>query len=450
MTNQPSPEAGMSAGIEQGSASVARLPERWLALVRVACVGVSLVALVIWVWGLPLRYAQLGTICTVAPANCGDQQITPALFQLFKVAGVPLSFYAAFIGTVEVLYALTFLVMGALLILRKSDTRIGLLTAVLLITYGVAQTDGDAVAAAVPALAIPANLLTPFSFICLALFLYLFPDGRFVPRWIRWVVAAWILLFLVVASISVNDVLPILFGFLFVSLGVQIYRYRRVSNVVERQQTKWVVFGVLLGILGSGSIIVAGLLLDDGGNPAGYSNLGTTIGLWGLFTASTLIYVFSACIPLSIGLAILRSRLWDIDTLINKALVYGSLTALLAALYAGLIIGLERLTGLFAGQAATNPVILVVSTLAIAALFQPLRTRLQSLIDRGFYRKKYDAEKTLAAFSATLGQEVDLEQIREELLAVVTETMQPTHVSLWLRLPKRHADEQAHQLQLDG
>ena len=130
-------------------------------------------------------------------------------------------------------------------------------------------------------------------------------------------------------------------------------------------------------------------------------------------------------VPVFIVIAILRSRLWDIDTLINRALVYGSLTALLAALYAGLIIGLQHLTGLVAGPFASNPVILVVSTLAIAALFQPLRTWLQSLIDRAFYRRKYDAEKTLSAFGRSLGQEVDLEQIRRQLVAVASETMQP-------------------------
>jgi hypothetical protein len=318
---------------------------------------------------------------------------------------------------------LTYLVMGALLLWRRSDTRIGLLTAVLLITYGVAQTDGDAVASAVRTLAFPAGLLDPFSFICLALFLNLFPDGRFVPRWTRWVMMAWIPLFLVVAFVSFNDIVPVLFGFLFLSLGIQIYRFRRVSSPVQRQQTKWVIFGLLLGVLGAGTVIVAGSLF----------RLGSAFGLWGLFTGNTLIYLFSACIPLSIGLAILRSRLWDIDTLINRTLVYGSLTALLAALYAGLIIGLERLTSLIAGPAASNPFILVVSTLVIAALVQPLRTWLQALIDRAFYRRKYDAEKTLAAFGASLGQEVDLEQIRGHMLAVVNQTMRPDHISLWLR-----------------
>src|SRR5579872_6766470 len=438
--SQSSPVTDAPVGVERGSAAQARLQGRWLVLVRAACLGVSLVALIVWAWGLPLRYAQLRTVCTVAPASCGDQQITPDLFQYFTAAGVPLSFYSAYFGTVEVLYALAYLVMGTLIFWRRSATRIGLLTAVLLITYGVAQTDGSVVATAVPALAITANLLSPFSFVCLALFLYLFPDGRFAPRWTRWVVLAWTPLFLVVSAISIDDGLPILFGFLFVSLGVQIYRYRRVSSPVERQQTKWVVFGSLLGLLGSGGIIVAGLLLMPD----------RVFGLWGLFTANTLIYAFSACIPLSIGWSILRARLWDIDTLINKALVYGSLTGLLGTLYAGLIIGLERLTGLIAGQAATNPIILVVSTLAIAALFTPVRKRLQSLIDRRFYRKKYDAKKTLAAFNATLRNEVDLEQLREQVLAVANETMQPTHVSLWLRPPIRHPSEQAHHLETPG
>jgi hypothetical protein len=142
-------------------------------------------------------------------------------------------------------------------------------------------------------------------------------------------------------------------------------------------------------------------------------------------------------IPLSFGFAILRSRLWDIDAIINKALVYGLLTGILGALYAGLIIGLEDLAGLFGGTAAQNPAVLVISTLAVAALFLPVRQRMQAIIDRRFYRRKYDAEKTLAAFSATLRNEVDLEQIRAQLLAVVQETTQPTHVSLWLRQPER-------------
>src|SRR5262249_39510949 len=140
--------------------------------------------------------------------------------------------------------------------------------------------------------------------------------------------------------------------------------------------------------------------------------------------------------PLALGFAILRSHLWDIDAIINRALVYGLLTGILGALYIGFIIGLTSLAGLFTKQ-TSNPVVLVIATLAIAALFQPVRKRLQALIDRRFYRRKYDAEKTLATFSATLRNEVNLVQVQEQLLSVVQETMQPVSVSLWLRQPER-------------
>ena len=158
--------------------------------------------------------------------------------------------------------------------------------------------------------------------------------------------------------------------------------------------------------------------------------------------SGTLIYGFLLLIPISIATAILRSRLYDIDVVINKALVYGLLTALLAAFYAGLIIGLESLVGLFSRQGA-QPLVIVILTLAIAALFQPLRHRLQQIIDRCFYRRKYDAAKTLEAFSATLRSEVDLSQLSEQLVAVVQETMQPVHVSLWLRPPAHHGNHRA-------
>jgi LytS/YehU family sensor histidine kinase len=135
--------------------------------------------------------------------------------------------------------------------------------------------------------------------------------------------------------------------------------------------------------------------------------------------------------PLAFGVAILRSHLWDIDNIINKALVYGLLTGILTGVYVGLVIGLQALLRGLISQ--DNSVAIVVSTLAIAALFQPVRSRIQQVIDRRFYRRKYDAAKTLAAFSTTLRQEVDLEQLREQLLAVVQQTMQPAQVSLWVR-----------------
>jgi hypothetical protein len=146
----------------------------------------------------------------------------------------------------------------------------------------------------------------------------------------------------------------------------------------------------------------------------------------------------------TLAIAFLRYRLWDIDALINMALVYGTLTTLLAALYAGLILGLEHLASVLTGKTTAPAVVLVTSTLAIARLVQPLRTRLQSLIDRRFYRRKFDAAKTLAAFSASLRHEMDLEQVRAHLLTVAQETMQPQQISLWLWSPVRDPSDEAY------
>jgi hypothetical protein len=185
--------------------------------------------------------------------------------------------------------------------------------------------------------------------------------------------------------------------------------------------------------------------------PAIFISHSTEFGFVYAYLADTLVTFFTLFIPIAFVIAMLRYRLWDIDTLINKTLVYGGLSALLAGVYAGLIIGLESLVGAITGT-ANQPVALVVSTLTIFALFTPVRRRIQALIDRRFYRKKYDAERALAAFRATLQSEVDLNELRAHLLSVVNETMQPAHVSLWLRQPERRSTEHAQRpgLQAEG
>jgi hypothetical protein len=146
--------------------------------------------------------------------------------------------------------------------------------------------------------------------------------------------------------------------------------------------------------------------------------------------------VLAACI----GVAALRYRLFDIDVLIRQTLVYGTLTALLAASYVALVLAAQEVVQALTGRTGQQPAVLVASTLLVAALFTQLRRGIQAVIDRRFYRRKYDAERTLAAFGTTLSSEVDLERLRQLVLAVVAETMQPVHASLWLSPPKQRTD----------
>ena len=207
---------------------------------------------------------------------------------------------------------------------------------------------------------------------------------------------------------------PLLFGTAVLSLFV---RLRRAVGV-ERQQLKWFVYAAAAFALGI--ILVSMISVVD--TPTWFERAAVAY-----FTVAGVGY------PIAIGIAILRYRLFDIDLIINRTLVYGTLTATLVALYFGGIVVLQRLFVVLTGERSTLAV--VVSTLLIAALFNPLRRRVQALVDRRFYRRKYDARKTLEGFSARLRDETDLEALSEDLVGVVRETIQPANVRLWLRSP---------------
>jgi hypothetical protein len=200
-------------------------------------------------------------------------------------------------------------------------------------------------------------------------------------------------------------------------------RYRR-ANETEREQIKWLLYACAVFLV----VYVGGFVSGLGGT----ASLGGYI--WGVFFGLSVI-----ALPAAIGIAILKYRLYEIDVLVNRTLVYGSLTVTLIALYFGGIVVLQRFFVLLTGQQSTLAV--VASTLLIAALFTPLRRRLQSFIDRRFYRSKYDARKTLEAFSAKLRDETNLDALRDDLVGVVRETMQPAQVSLWLRPDTAPKDE---------
>jgi hypothetical protein len=203
-----------------------------------------------------------------------------------------------------------------------------------------------------------------------------------------------------------------------------VLRYRR-SGSEQREQIKWIAFaGSFVGLMSLITVVSTLIFAPEFPDSTG------TQPLW-LGVLQDVELLSFAGIPVAVGIAVLRHRLYDIDVIINRTLVYGSLTATLIALYFGGIVVLQRVFVLLTGQQSTLAV--VASTLLIAALFNPLRRRIQSFIDRRFYRRKYDARKTLEAFTAKLRDETDFDALNAELVGVVNETIQPAHVSLWLR-----------------
>jgi hypothetical protein len=204
-----------------------------------------------------------------------------------------------------------------------------------------------------------------------------------------------------------------------------VFRYRHVSTPAQRQQTKWVLYSLALQftlMISAGSAWVMVWDLPSG-----------SLVPWWLLAANLVFSASSTFLPVSLTIAVMRYRLFDIDVIIHRTLVYGTLTAALAAAYFGGIALAQAGFRVLTGQ--ESQLAIVVSTLAIAALFQPLRRRIQDGIDRRFYRRRYDAAQALAAFSATARNEVDLEELSAAMVALVSDTLQPRGVSLWLRPP---------------
>ena len=396
----------------------------WLYLARGVWIAFVLTEVVITILSLIVTRNSGLTICPFT-ASC---VATPATAHALHQLGIAPSTYVIVNVVLALLEALVFLSVGGLIFWRKSSEPICLTVSFGFVTIGLWPFfTNSSYPPAVAFSLLSALCALPF----VGYFLVTFPDGRFVPRW-SWLLALlWLvqtIVFELPGAFNITSWPPaLLVAELLLTyggtIGVQIYRYLRVFSYSQRQQAKWLVFGfaalVALNFLGG----FIGALVPGLGAPDSPYQL-----VSGMLTTFAFLLL-----PLSTGMAILRSRLWEIDLIIRRTLIYTPLTVVLALLYVGLVIGFSALLRGIISQ--DSSVAIVISTLVIAALFQPLRRRIQRLIDRRFYRSKYDAAKTLAAFSATLRQEVDLEQLREHLLAVVQETMQPSSISLWLRKP---------------
>src|SRR5215210_2644814 len=366
------------------------------------------------------------------------------------------SLYLAGEALISIAAPVVFAIVAALIVSRQPRNTLGW---VLMVPVGLYEVGGpiarniERLAPSSPEPTVPILLMAWFNnwnwlllIFPLLLILLLFPNGRPpTPRW-RWVgVAAiiWAALFVLLAALpqQINpsttpnlvfdnpigvlgkDTVERLVGVWIVGLlalavacAVALFvRYRR-ANDTEREQIRWLLYACAVFLV----VYVGGFVSGLGGT----ASLGGYI--WGVFFGLSVI-----ALPAAIGIAILKYRLYDIDLVINRTLVYGFLTLTLVTLYFGGIVVLQRFFVLLTGQQSTLAV--VASTLLIAALFTPWRRRIQYFIDRRFYRKKYDARKTLEIFSARLREETNLDAVSDELVGVVRETMQPAHISLWLR-----------------
>ena len=389
--------------------------------------------MVLWLISIPPHYRQHRTLAVRSFA-------TPISIRANLAAlGVSAGFYAMYTLALELLCTLGFFAVAAVLLWRRSDERMALLVALFLVALGAGYPGTlYGLEAIHPAFSLATRGVDKLGLDPLRLCCYLFPDGRFVPRWTRWPAIAWsaaltLDVFLAGSPFASEHWPPLVF--LLVTLGAfgtwvfgQAYRYRRVSGPTQRQQTKWVALGMTAAIGGFTVLVLSSLVSRRFGQP------GTR---YDLISTPAVIICFLA-VPLSLLLAILRYRLYDIDLLINRALVYGALSATLALVYGGSVLLLQQLVRALTGQSPTSP-----------SSPPPSPSPRSSSRCGGASRPSSTAASTaasttpraiVATFGATLRDETNLEQLHADLLAVVEETMQPAQVSLWLRPQARHAE----------
>jgi hypothetical protein len=414
-----------------------RLTGRTLLIGRLIWAAAALTAFISVAAGTPARYVQLLTPSPQAASVVG--QLLPDEARLLAQSGLSMPAYAVYFTAAELLTALVCLGVAGLIVLGRSDEWMALYVSLILVSAGTAL---PLVSVLEPAHPVWGGLILGWRVVfvggLMPLF-YLFPDGHFAPGWTRWL-ALLVLIYTVVwpffpplqppfgfgRGLVASDAPRIIWVLMWFLAGVlaQVWRYVRYSNALERQRTKWIVFGFALLLAGLVGALATLTYLP-------YAALG--LGYLGARLAGpSLILLGLQAMAMSIGLSILRYRLWDIDVLIRRTLVYAVLTGLLALAYFVSIILLQNFFGALTGQRQSTPVT-VLSTLVIWVLFVPLRSRVQAFIDRRFYRRKYDAARILAAFGTSARDDVDLDDLTERLVGVVDETMQPANVSLWIK-----------------
>ena len=420
------------------------IPTRWLPFVRTVWIAIAILMLTLYIVGLPVNYHELNTVCEADP--CRVTTISSGELQILEDIRFSLQAYVFYYFILEAFLIILFASLAGLIFWHKSNTWLGIVVSLALLFAGFVffAEETRTVQRAYPQVETFINFLVSTSVVLVLLLFYLFPDGRFTPRWMRWFAAA------LIVAVTLEPLLnpggeqttsTSMFVILTFAVGApmglvsQIYRFRKVSNPTQRQQTKWVLYGFMGMFSGMFPWMIFAEITQIAPGPGRL-----------LFYLSLIPqYILIGFFPVSVVIAMMRYRLWDVDLVIRRTIQYALLTGLLALTYFGGVVTLQTGFRTLTGQ-TNSPLVTVLSTLAIAALFNPLRNRVQNFIDQRFYRKKYNAEQALAQFAAVARDEVNMDKLTAALIGVVQQTVQPENVSIWLKdsdaKPQRREDVQ--------
>ncbi len=398
--------------------------KHWLVAARVAWVVTFILALGFVVAVFPVRYASAYQQAASIPQDVsGNHLLTPDV-------------YAGVVTLLDVCVMLEFTIAAILLFWRKSNSWLGVFVSLTLILFGASITTSSGDPAMLgPQWTLLVNLFTTFGLICFLIFLYVFPDGRFVPWWTSRLAVAYVLwwtVFWLAAIFIPNNPLMQSVAFQYVSsllwfgTGVfaQLYRRRCKINPVELLQTKWITYGMSVAFVGYFISFGAQVLFQ---NQGGAPNLMTLLIFSAIGSVSILI------VPISISFSVMRYRLWDIDPIIHRTVVYGVLTALMGILYLVLVALLQSVFRMLTGQ--QSDLAIVVSTLAIAALVRPMGGHMQGMIDRRFYRERVDFRRAFEMFSREVRTIIDLPELLRALVNRITELWHISYGAVFLRDP---------------
>ena len=406
-----------------------RLRGIWLLLGRAAWIVAALVALAILIAGVPARVQSLDTVPPEAARII--QQLHPWEAVLWRESGLGVQFYAVSTTVLDLFSSLAWLVIAAVIFWRRSADRAALIIALALALFAVAMNGfPDALARQHPGWSLPLRGLVAAGALFLTGFFYVFPDGRFIPGWPRrlLLVAAPVYALLYVIPSRYLDPRLSLFGaFVLILLtgtgvGAQIYRYRRVTGPIERQQIKWAIGGMAALVAGLIVVIVTSGLaaVIARSNPSLY--VGMYVGAYGAFTICKLL------IPISLAIAILRYRLWDTDLILNRTLVYATLTANVVALYVLIVVGIGTLFRL-----QGNIALALLATALVAILFHPLHERLQRGVNRLLYGQRDEPYAVLSRLGRQLEGTLAPHAVLPSIVETVAQALKLPYVAIALR-----------------